>query len=127
MKNLMAITKALSDETRVRALMFLRHGELCVCQIIDILNLAPSTVSKHMSILYGADLVESRKDGRWIYYRLPGRNADPAARQAIKFLQNALKNSPGIRKDDKKARATLKKNKGRLCALYRCAASRSSA
>ena len=64
------ITKALSDENRIRALMMLTGGELCVCQIIEMLGLAPSTVSKHMSILRQAGLVETRKEGRWIYYRL---------------------------------------------------------
>lgn len=64
------ITKALSDSHRVRALKALRRGELCACQIIELLRLAPSTVSKHMSVLKQAGLVESRKDSRWVYYRL---------------------------------------------------------
>jgi AhpD family alkylhydroperoxidase len=51
--------------------MALWDGELCVCQMIELLGLAPSTVSKHISILRPAELLESRKDGRWIYYRLP--------------------------------------------------------
>ncbi len=71
MNSFIAITKALSDGNRVRALLALRKGELCVCQIIELLALAPSTVSKHMSILKNAGLVCSRKDERWIYYRLP--------------------------------------------------------
>jgi len=50
--------------------MMLSGGELCACQIIEMLGLAPSTVSKHMSILRQAGLVETRKEGRWIYYRL---------------------------------------------------------
>ena len=65
-----AVTKALSDSHRVRAFMALRKGELCACQIIELLELAPSTVSKHMSILKQAGLVDSRKDSRWVYYRL---------------------------------------------------------
>jgi len=54
MRDFMRIAKALSDENRVRTLMFLAEGELCVCQIIEMLCLAPSTVSKHMNILYQA-------------------------------------------------------------------------
>ncbi|MHC4105048.1 MAG: ArsR/SmtB family transcription factor, partial [Planctomycetota bacterium] len=65
------MTKALSDENRVRAIMMLRNGELCVCQLIEMLGLAPSTVSKHMSILRQARLVQVRKEGRRMYYRLP--------------------------------------------------------
>jgi DNA-binding transcriptional ArsR family regulator len=60
-------TKALADETRVRTLLSLRQGELCVCQITELFGLAPSTVSKHLSILFQAGLVDSRKDGRWMY------------------------------------------------------------
>ena len=66
---LAVIFKALSDESRLRTFHVLSRGELCVCQITELLGLAPSTVSKHMSVLKQAGLVESRKDGRWIYYR----------------------------------------------------------
>jgi ArsR family transcriptional regulator, arsenate/arsenite/antimonite-responsive transcriptional repressor len=79
MGDFVAITKALSDPHRVRALCALRKGELCVCQIIELLKLAPSTISKHMSILKQAGLVDSRKDSRWVYYRLAedrGREQD---------------------------------------------------
>ena len=65
----MAITKALADEQRVRVLLALERGELCVCQIVELMGLATSTISKHMSILKQARLVDSRKQGRWIYYR----------------------------------------------------------
>ena len=66
MYEFMNMTKALSDQNRIRVLMALRKRELCVCQIIELLGLAPSTVSKHMSILRHARLVESRKEGIWI-------------------------------------------------------------
>ena len=65
-----AVAKALSDSHRVRAVMALRKGELCVCQITELLALAPSTISKHMSVLKSAGVVDSRKEGRWVYYRL---------------------------------------------------------
>jgi len=72
MKKFIPLAKALSDPNRARILMAILHyRELCVCQIIDFLKLAPSTVSKHMFILKTAGLVESRKDGQWIYYRIP--------------------------------------------------------
>ena len=65
MRAFLAIAKALADENRARALMALGGGELCLCQIIEVLGMSPSTVSKHMSILHQAGLVERRKDGRW--------------------------------------------------------------
>ena len=63
--------KALSDAHRVRVLAALRdRRELCVCQITELLGLATATVSRHMSLLQAAQLVDSRKEGRWVYYRL---------------------------------------------------------
>ena len=60
MNDLLTITNALADEGRLRALAALFPGELCACQIIELLGLAPSTVSKHMAILRHAGLVQSR-------------------------------------------------------------------
>ncbi|MCC6262140.1 MAG: winged helix-turn-helix transcriptional regulator [Bryobacterales bacterium] len=79
--------KALSDENRLRAVLACGGQELCVCQITELLQLAPSTVSKHMSILRQADLVESRKDGRWIYYRLSTEFAAPPVRALVEGLR----------------------------------------
>jgi DNA-binding transcriptional ArsR family regulator len=70
MRELLAITNALADQSRVSTLLALRHGRLCVCRIVELLQLAPSTVSKHLSILWQAGLVESRKTGRWVYYTI---------------------------------------------------------
>ena len=81
MRDLMAVIKALADENRVRILMALGPGELCVCQIVELLGLAPSTVSKHMAILKQARLVDSRKEGRWMFYRLAEDDAPAEAKE----------------------------------------------
>ena len=60
MRDFMAITKALSDPGRVRILLALRRRELCVCQIAELFGFAPSTMSKHLSILHHAGLIQSR-------------------------------------------------------------------
>ncbi len=73
MEEITDIAKALSDQNRMRALMALRKGELCVCQLIELFGLAASTVSKHMSILRRCGLVKGRKQGKWMYYSLPLR------------------------------------------------------
>ena len=70
MKEFMAITKALSDPNRVRVLLALRRGELCVCQITELFGFAPSTVSRHLAVLRAAVLVEERRVGRHRLYRL---------------------------------------------------------
>lgn len=100
MKPYLSITKALSDPTRVRMLCALRGGELCVCQLIELVHLAPSTVSKHLSILNQAELVESRKVGRWVYYRLPRKGAAAMALRMIKETFRALQDSATIMEDE---------------------------
>ncbi len=70
------VARAVSDPNRVRVLKMLAGGELCVCQITAVLDLATATVSKHLSLLRGAGLVASRKDGRWVYYRLADRTGN---------------------------------------------------
>jgi ArsR family transcriptional regulator len=70
MKQFIRVMKALSDPTRVRILKILEGKELCVCEIQSLVKLAQSTVSKHMKLLEEAGLVDYRKDGSWIVYRL---------------------------------------------------------
>lgn len=84
------VAAALSDQTRVQALLALRTGELCVCELVELLGLAPSTVSKHLSLLKAAHLVESRKEGRWQYYRLPGNRASEVVQQATNWTFSNL-------------------------------------
>ena len=80
MESILAITRALSDENRVRALMALGDQEVCVCQLIELLQLAPSTVSKHMSVLKQARLVAGarRGDGCITGRRTPPLRSKPA-------------------------------------------------
>lgn len=120
MKKLIAITKALADENRVRLLLALTGRELCVCQLIELLGLAPSTVSKHMSILRQADLVELRKDGRWAWYRAAGKGAPQIARRAIDWLVKAGRSEPAAVKDDARLQRILKCDPEELCKRLNC-------
>ncbi len=87
MRDILDITKALADGSRLRILMMLRRQELCVCQIVEVLQLANSTVSKHLSLLHSARLIENRKSGRWVYYRLPDpKQLDLKVAQAIGYV-----------------------------------------
>ncbi|MHC4362899.1 MAG: ArsR/SmtB family transcription factor [Planctomycetota bacterium] len=114
-----SIAKALSDQNRVRALMMLSEGELCVCQLIEVLGLAPSTVSKHMSILFHAKLVNTRKEGRWNYYRLADDNTAKDVRQAIRWVRNSLAYDKQIHADAKQVKRVCKIDKAQLCAHYK--------
>ena len=71
MQDTLKIAKALSDASRLRVIVSLAGvDELCVCQVTEMLGLAPATVSRHLNVLQNANLVLSRKDSRWVYYRL---------------------------------------------------------
>jgi DNA-binding transcriptional ArsR family regulator len=113
------ITKALSDENRVRALMMLCDGELCVCQLIKMLGLAPSTVSKHMSILRQSRLVQARKEGKWMYYRLPDGDAPQRVRETVQWMRNAIADDKQIVADAKQVRHVSKLDRDKLCACYK--------
>ncbi len=127
MRDFMAVTKALADETRVRMLLALRRRELCVCQIIELVGLAPSTVSRHMAILKQARLVDCRKDGRWIYYRLAGSEAPRAVREAIDWAARSLSRDARVSQDRKRLEEILKIDVQELCEAKCPAPSSSSA
>lgn len=110
-----AITKALADENRIRLLLALRQGEICVCQLTELLGLAASTTSKHLSILYQAGLVDSRKDGRWMYYSLPRKGVDPSQRGVTRWLLAALADDPRIGEDAARLKQVLQMDPVELC------------
>jgi ArsR family transcriptional regulator, arsenate/arsenite/antimonite-responsive transcriptional repressor len=115
MREFMAVAKALADENRVRVLLALDAGELCVCQIVELLQLAPSTVSKHVAILKQARLVESRKDGRWMHYRCSGKDTPVEARKMAALVSELLSDSPISREDAKRLKQILKMDRDELC------------
>jgi ArsR family transcriptional regulator, arsenate/arsenite/antimonite-responsive transcriptional repressor len=95
--------------------MSLRPGELCVCQITELLGLAPSTVSKHMAILKQARLVESRKQERWIFYRLANHDAPAEARRLADVVSKLFDGTPQAAKDAKWLKRVLKIDRDELC------------
>lgn len=98
MYEFMNMTKALSDRNRVRIVMALNGGELCVCQLVALLGLAPSTVSKHISLLRNARLVESRKEGLLVFYSLPEK-ADKKIESLLNWVRAVLFDEDQIKKD----------------------------
>jgi DNA-binding transcriptional ArsR family regulator len=114
-RDLLAITKALADENRLRALALLDGNELCLCQIVEVLGLASSTVSRHMSILHQARLVETRKQGRWAYFRLAEGDAPRAAQDAIDMVLANLSTDRQGKADQRALKAVLKIEPEELC------------
>jgi DNA-binding transcriptional ArsR family regulator len=115
MESVLSIAQALSDENRLRALLALGDQEVCVCQLIELLKLAPSTVSKHMSILKQARLVRGQKRGRWMYYRKAGPDSPPEAKLALEWINACLQRSPHIQQDQNRLKTIAKLDRHELC------------
>lgn len=113
-RDLLLVGKAFSDASRLRILRFLQGRELCVCQVTAALGLAPSTVSKHLFLLTQARLIDGRKRGRWIYYRLAGEAAPPFIREALGWLR-FLARGPEAAADGKRLKAVLRIKPEDLC------------
>ena len=95
MKNEAGIFKALADETRLRVLLLLLDGELCVCEIIAALDLPQSTVSRHLAYLKRTGWVSDRKQGVWMYYHL--KDDDDRLRKPLTvILRNTLADAPEV-------------------------------
>lgn len=115
MQDIMDMLKALADEKRIRILYALKGGELCVCQLIALLELAPSTVSKHLTILRSARLVDSRKEGRWMYYRLSKELRPPSAGKVLAGLFRDMEEAASIVADRKRLKRICEEDLSALC------------
>lgn len=115
MRDFLTIMKALADENRLRIVVAIRDKELCLCQIVELLGLATSTVSRHMSILHQARLVDSRKQGRWNYFRLATEADSPEAAEAAALVIKSLDRDDKIRADAKRLKQILKMDPEELC------------
>lgn len=120
MREFIAIAKAISDPNRARILLALRRGELCVCQITELFGFANSTISKHLSLLHQAGLIQSRKAERWVYYRLADKSASRTAREALAWAGKSLRGSDVAIKDAKKLKKILATDLAEICRRQRC-------
>ena len=102
MQNLTKTLKALSDSNRIRILKMLAAKPLCVCEITDILELATSTVSKHLSILRDAGLIVDDKCGKWVNYQRIEQPANAYAQELLPLLDKWLVDDELVSGDLKK-------------------------
>lgn len=90
--------KALADATRLRILGLLLTGEVCVCDIHESLKIPQPKASRHLAYLRRTGLVETRRDGLWIHYRL-GKLADPVLGAIVDAVRHALAHTDTVRRD----------------------------
>jgi len=117
MQEVISVTKALADANRIRILCALNRRRLCVCQIVELLKLAPSTVSRHLSILKQAGLVTERKEGKFVFHRLAGTRSKASVRKILMWLIKSLADDKQIQNDQKKLAQILKTDLYTLCNL----------
>ncbi len=99
MKKIATLFKSLEDETRLRIMgLLLDVDELCVCHIMEVLQLPQSTISRHLSNLKNAGWLKDRRAGTWIHYSLD-RDLNPIHKPIISALRSTLKENETARKD----------------------------
>ena len=99
MQQLNSTIKALSDNNRLRILKLLQIRPLCVCEITAVLQLSPSTVSKHLSLLRQANLIGDHKEGKWVICHLEEQPSNPFVSDLLPLLATWLEDDPRIQAD----------------------------
>src|ERR671930_2181716 len=92
------VFKALADRTRLRILGLLLAGEVCVCDIHESLRIPQPKASRHLAYLRRAGLVETRREGLWIHYRL-GTLGDPVLAAVVDAVRHALTHVDAVHRD----------------------------
>ena len=109
-KDLEALTTvyaALADPTRLRILSLLGDGEICVCHIHASLDVPQPTASRHLAYLRKSGLVEARREGIWMHYRLAGQD-NPVVASVVKAALHALTHTDISAKDERRLQVALK-------------------
>ena len=97
-RSMSRLFKALADETRLRIVALLSHGELCVCHLEEALKLSQPNISRHLAILRMSGVAEARREGSWVYYRLAPQANDDCQKQLQAIVQTFAKRDV-LRKD----------------------------
>ncbi len=86
MDHVLKILRTLGGETRIKLIKLLQQGEFCVCELEHILELSQPAISQQVRLLKEAGLVESRRDGNWIYYRLQEDNLTESLEKVKRYI-----------------------------------------
>ncbi len=118
MRELLRILTILTDPTRLRLLRLLHRQELCVCELMEALDLPQYKASRHLREMRKAGLVEAARSGRWMHYRISVKAArSPLHQDLLKLLDAHLRDFPEAKRDD--ARLAKRLAGGRVD-RYRC-------
>lgn len=109
MEQLVQCFKALSEKMRLRIVMLLLEGELCVCDLMIILEEPQSKVSRHLAYLKHSGLVDSKRVGVWMHYSLK-ESMDGACRYQLNFIKEQISHRPQFSKDREKLQELKKQD-----------------
>ena len=101
MKDDLEVFKACSDATRLRILFLLSERELCVCELVTILEMPQGKISRHLAVLKHSGLVADRRDDSWVYYSLPAADSG-LIRRVSEYLQGERKSQEVVMNDLRK-------------------------
>lgn len=90
MINIVNFLKAIADETRIRIISLIKYDEICVCKLMEILDMPQSTLSHHISILKNAGIIDAEKRGKWIYYSLNKKNVNNEKQNILNALYKSI-------------------------------------
>ena len=111
MENIARIFQSLDDETRLRILaLLLEEEELCVCDLMAVLQLPQSTVSRQLSLLKNAGWLKDRREGVWVFYAIT-RSLTPVHQFLLPVLRNFLPAADGAGQDLERLRSLSKENR----------------
>lgn len=102
MQTVIRVTKALADPNRVMIIKMLEQREMCACEIVSALKLAQPTISKHLKQLVDANLIHTRRQGSWAYYRLVHAAELPPshpAKDGLAFIKKHLNDDPAVQQN----------------------------
>ena len=116
MKKIANIFKALSDDTRLRVIKLLQERELCVCELMQVLDMSQPRISRHMSVLKNAGLVEDRREGKWVFYSLKGDKRDHNVTLILKTIPFLGHDSSIYKEDRNRLKSAVKlSDLGKVC------------
>jgi ArsR family transcriptional regulator len=105
MRDLSLFFAALADENRLRLLFLMKEGEICVCYLQEVLQTNQPKISRHLAYLKRAGLVEARRDGKWMHYRL--KKLEPDFERILTDSLQCLGKLAQIKKDSQRLKQVL--------------------
>ena len=115
MRELIKIFKALSDETRLRMMKLLQHRDLCVCEIMQAMDISQTRASRNLSVLKNASLIVDRREGLWVHYSINRKKSNDYHQAIEGVLQNYLEDETLVMEDKKRLSRAVKIGKLKSC------------